>query len=104
MHLLKSTKSYEKELKKFLKSYPDLIIKFCKTIKLLGDNPYHPSLRLHKLKGNLQDLYSVSINMQYLIMLDFIIRDDEVILLDIGAHTQLYGSWLVIEIVPLIQT
>lgn len=66
--------------------------KYYKTILLLGDNPQHPSLRLHKLKGALQQFQSVSINMQYRIMIDFIIKNDVIYLLDIAEHDELYGS------------
>jgi len=49
-------------------------------------DPNHPSLRLHKLKGKIDEYYSVSLNMKYRILLDFIIRKDVIILLDIGGH------------------
>jgi proteic killer suppression protein len=75
---------------KFLKSHPELVNKYKKTVLQLQINPYHPLLRQHKLNGKLQDFYSVSINMQYRISLDFIIQDDQIILLDIGNHDYLY--------------
>jgi len=53
-------------------------------------DPFHPSLRLHHLKGKLQDFHSISINMQYRIIIDFIIREEEIILIDIGAHEEVY--------------
>ncbi len=74
----------------FLKSHPSLKNKYKKTLLLLQANPSHPSLRLHKLKGNLSDLHSVSLNMKYRILLDFIIKDDQVILIDIGDHDGMY--------------
>lgn len=92
MPKLISTKTYDRKLARFNKRHPDLLQKYFKTILLLGDNPQHPSLRLHKLKGQLQQFQSVSINMQYRIMIDFIIKDDVVYLLDIGEHNEIYGS------------
>ncbi|MFB0946133.1 MAG: proteic killer suppression protein [Spirosomataceae bacterium] len=85
-----STKSYERSLKKFKKQHPEMKEQYLKALSLLEIDPYHPSLRLHKLKGNLQEYYSVSINMQYRIMIAFIIQDDQVILIDIGNHDYLY--------------
>ncbi|HAK78007.1 MAG TPA: plasmid stabilization protein [Runella sp.] len=85
-----STKTYEKSLEKFKKQHPELKNQYAKTIQLLEQNPYHPSLRLHKLQGNLQAFYSISLNMKYRILLDFIIKDDQIILLDIGSHDYLY--------------
>lgn len=84
------SEKYKKRAVKFLKLHPTLLKKYKKTLLQLEIDPYHPSLRLHKLKGNLQEYYSVSINMQYRIMIDFIIQDDKVILINIGNHDYLY--------------
>jgi mRNA-degrading endonuclease YafQ of YafQ-DinJ toxin-antitoxin module len=81
---------YRKRAKKFLYKNPYLLNQYKKSLQLLEKNPYHPSLRLHKLKGRYQDYYSILINMKCRIMSDFIIRDDKVILLDIGNHDFLY--------------
>ena len=83
------TDHFNRKVVKFLKSHPELVTKYKKTVLQLQINPHHPSLRLHKLHGKLQDFYSVSINMQYRISLDFIIQDDQIILLDIGNHDYL---------------
>lgn len=61
-----------------------------KTLKLLELNPYHPSLRLHKLRGKLSELYSVSINISYRISIIFLIKDDKIIPVDIGSHDEVY--------------
>tara|TARA_Y100000052_G_C2949823_1_gene86387 strand:- start:62 stop:265 length:204 start_codon:yes stop_codon:yes gene_type:complete len=61
-----------------------------KTLQLLEVNPYHPSLRLHGLKGRLQGLSSVSINMQYRIILEFEIHGEDIVLVDIGDHDGVY--------------
>ena len=83
-------KKYEKIAKKFFKRHPDLKARYSKTIRLLKSNPFHPSLRLHKLKGELSEYYSVSIDMEYRIILDFIIIDKEIFLIDIGSHDEVY--------------
>lgn len=81
---------YIKQAKKFLKKHPEIHKQYRKTLELLELNPQHPSLRLHKLKGNLSSLSSVSINMSYRIVLEFIIQDKDIILVDIGNHDKLY--------------
>jgi len=86
-----TTKSYEKKLNKFKKLYPDQKENYIRVISLLVIDPYHPSLKLHSLKGKLQKLHSVSLNYQYRIILDFIIKDQEIILIDIGSH-EIYGK------------
>lgn len=82
------TDSYEKRARKFLKKHPDLKTIYEKTLLLMEQNVYHPSLRLHKFS----DLYSVSINLQYRISIEFLIEDDKIIPVDIGDHKDIYGK------------
>jgi addiction module RelE/StbE family toxin len=82
--------NFLKKAKKLIKKNPPIKNKVYKTFELLENNPFHPSLRLHKLKGNLKDYYSISIDMSYRIIIDFVIKDNEIILLDIGTHDDVY--------------
>ena len=82
--------SYLRRAKKFFKRHPEVLGQYQKTLQLLEVNPYHPSLRLHGLKGRLQGLSSVSINMQYRIILEFEIRGEDIVLVDIGDHDGVY--------------
>ena len=84
------TDSYNKRAEKFIKKHPDLLSQYEKTLKLLELNPNHPSLRLHKLKDRLSELYSVSINISYRICIDFIIDADMIIPVDVGSHDGVY--------------
>jgi proteic killer suppression protein len=84
------TGSYFNKLTKFIKKHPEILTKYSKTILLLEINPQHPSLRLHKLKGVLKDYFSISINMQYRIVVDFVIKNNEIILINIGTHNEAY--------------
>jgi proteic killer suppression protein len=84
------THSYEKKASKFLKQHPELINQYTKTLKLLELNPNHPSLRLHQLKGKLSDLHSISINLSYRIILEFILQKDTIIPISIGSHDKTY--------------
>ena len=84
------TQSYIPRAQKFARRHPDLLGQYEKTLKLLEAKPSHPSLRLHKLGGKLEGLYSVSINMTSRISLEFFIRDDTVIPVDVGTHDDIY--------------
>lgn len=75
---------------KFLKKHPELRSQYQKTLELLELNPQHPSLRLHRLQGRLGELSSVSINMSYRILLEMVIRENDIILVDIGNHDHVY--------------
>ncbi len=84
------TDSYLKKLKKFLKKHPNILERYIKTIEILEVNPHHPSLRLHKLQGRLCELHSISINVEYRVIIDFIIKNNEIIPVDIGTHDDVY--------------
>lgn len=78
--------SYSKREQRFFKGRKQLINQYIKTLKLLSLDPMHPALRLHKVKS--KDCYSVSINMQYRILLTFKYLDNgEILLIDIGDHS-----------------
>mgnify|MGYP000595594211 FL=1 len=82
--------SYVKRASKFIKQHPNVAGQYKKVLQLLEIDPYHPSLRLHGLKGKLQGLSSVSINMNYRIVLELIIQEHEIILVNICSHQQVY--------------
>ena len=82
--------SYTKRARKFLKKHPEVHSQYRKTLEILELNPHHPSLRLHRLQGRLSELSSVSINMSYRIVLEMLIQENDIILIDIGHHDQVY--------------
>lgn len=84
------TESYTRRAARFLKQHPNLVDIYEKTLQLLELNPNHPSLRLHKLKGKLKDLHSVSVTVSYRITLSFALIEGAIVLIDIGAHDDVY--------------
>ena len=48
-------------------------------------NPFYPSLRTHKLKGELNGFWSYSVNYSYRVLFRFI-NDNEVLYYDVGTH------------------
>jgi len=84
------TDEYFRKLKKFLKKHPEILGRYIKTIELLEIDPFHPSLRLHKLQGKLRIYHSISINMKYRIVIDFVIKEKEIMLIDIGNHSEVH--------------
>lgn len=84
------TDSYNKRAKKFLRKHPEIHSQYRKILQLLELNPFHPSLRLHGLEGRLKGLSSVSINVSYRIVLELEIKNDEIVLINIGSHDYVY--------------
>ena len=86
------TERYERRAARFLRRHPDLRQSYRKTLLLLEADPHHPSLRLHALRGRLQGLHSVSINLSYRITLEVLIDGPRLIPIDIGSHDVVYRT------------
>jgi mRNA-degrading endonuclease YafQ of YafQ-DinJ toxin-antitoxin module len=85
------TPGYNKRAARFVRKHPNLIPQYEKTLRLLEIDPFHPSLRLHRLKGPLSELHSVSINISYRITLELILQGQVIIPVDVGSHDEVYG-------------
>ncbi len=90
MYKLIITESYQRRAKKFFAKHPEILKQYEKILKILCVNPQHPSLRLYKLSGKLVGLSSVSINISYRLIIHFIIKDDQIMPVDIGSHDEVY--------------
>ncbi|KKQ72107.1 MAG: plasmid stabilization system protein [Candidatus Peregrinibacteria bacterium GW2011_GWC2_39_14] len=77
---------YNNEFAKQFSNLPKNIQKkACEKEAVFRKNAFHPSLRLHKLKGKLDSLWSISIDMKHRIILKPL--DDGIILfISIGMH------------------
>ena len=84
------TKSYIRRAARFIKKQPELIGQYEKTLKLLELDPFHPSLRLHKLKGKLREFHAVSINIGYRILIEFLLNEKTIIPVNVGSHDEVY--------------
>ena len=84
------TPGYNKKAARFIRKHPDLVSQYEKTLKLLEIDPFHPSLRLHRLRGRLSELHSVSINISYRITLELVLQGHEIVPVDVGSHDEVY--------------
>lgn len=81
---------YSRDFKKdFLKLNSKQQTQFEDRIAIFLNNPTHPRLRLHKLRGKYQDTFSINISgdLRALFLYE---ADTEVLLIRIGTHAQLY--------------
>ena len=89
-YVLIFTEQYNRRAARFLKRHPEVREQYRKTLLLLQANPHHPSLRLHALAGKFIGLHSVSINLSYRITIDFIIRERQIVPINVGDHDAVY--------------
>ena len=57
-----------------------------KTELVFRKNPFHPSLRLHKLKGKLKGLWSISVDRRYRIIFEPMDKG-KILFISIGIHS-----------------
>lgn len=79
--------SFQKKLRQLQKKDQKLFNKIKKQITLFKANPKHPSLHLHKLKGNLKNVWSISITINIRVLF---VEDSKYYFFDIGTHDQVY--------------
>ncbi len=89
-YVLVFTDQYNRRAARFLKRHPQVREQYRKTLLLLQANPHHPSLRLHALGGKLSGLHSVSINLSHRITLELVIRDQQIVPINVGDHDAVY--------------
>lgn len=76
------------EIKKIKQKQPLLFKKIQKQLKVFKENIKHPSLRTHKLKGNLSNTWSISIEGN--IRLIYTVKNNEVLFFKLGNHDKVY--------------
>jgi mRNA-degrading endonuclease YafQ of YafQ-DinJ toxin-antitoxin module len=79
-----------KKSKKFFKKHPDLIDRFKSIVLQLEKDYKSPSLKLHKLKGELKEFHSISLTYQYRVIILLKIEDNKIVLVDLGTHDEVY--------------
>jgi mRNA-degrading endonuclease YafQ of YafQ-DinJ toxin-antitoxin module len=87
---LVATRHFLHTTRKFLIHHPDLRVRFAEIIEDLRKDPFAPHLAYHHLRGKLKDIKAVSITNRYRITLTIAIIENEIILLDIGSHDEIY--------------
>ena len=90
MYSLVSTAHFDRRALKFTRAHPELKKPLAKVLKNLESNPFQPSLRLHPLSGELEGLHAVSVTYAYRITLTLRVTKNEIVLLDIGSHDEVY--------------
>lgn len=73
---------FEKRFNKLPKNLQKIA---AKKLLLFENNPFHPSLNTHKLKGDISLFWSFYINNNYRVMFRFL-KNNEVIYYDIDTH------------------
>lgn len=83
-----------RSFKRLIRKNPNLRSLLEQTLFQLADDPFHPSLRTHKLKGDLGEVWSCSIDYSYRILFEFVNdtqnEEEVILLLNLGTHDEVY--------------
>ncbi len=85
---------FNRSFRKIAKKNPQLKDQIAKVLRLLADDPFTPSLKSHKLGGELAGLWSCSVTYDCRIIFNFS-EDEEllemvILLVDVGSHDEVY--------------
>ena len=92
--ILSLDKSFKRSLKRLIRKNPQLQDRISEVLDILSVNPFEPSLKSHKLTGQLDGWWSCSVAFDCRIIFGFDCdpeTGEEIILLvDIGSHDEVY--------------
>ena len=81
--------SFKRAFKKKIRRNKSLEIKFWKKTEVFIEEPYHFSLRTHKLSGDMNNLWSFSVENDCRVIFYFE-SSRKVVFIDIGTHDEVY--------------
>ncbi|MGH2561016.1 MAG: type II toxin-antitoxin system RelE/ParE family toxin [Thermomicrobiales bacterium] len=84
------SRRFVRESKQFFRKHPELESVYERVVEDLRSDPFQPRLRLHALKGEFDGLHAISLTYSYRITLTLLVTEQEVILLHIGTHDEVY--------------
>ncbi|MFM7365974.1 MAG: type II toxin-antitoxin system YafQ family toxin [Cuspidothrix sp.] len=89
--LLRSS-AFIRAARKILKKQPEITENFQSILELLSTDPFHPRLKTHKLKGDLQDSWASSAGYDLRIIFTFVEHEESqaILLESLGTHDEVY--------------
>jgi addiction module RelE/StbE family toxin len=80
--------------KRLIRKNPNLRPLIEQTLRQLAEDPFHPSLHTHKLKGDLSNIWSCSIDYSYRLLFEFVENlediEEAILLINLGSHDEVY--------------
>lgn len=91
MNLLRSA-AFIRKARRLVRKNPAAGSALRTALELLGEDPFHPRLRTHKLKGKLASSWACSVAYDLRIVLKFVEHEGEqaILLVSIGSHDEAY--------------
>ncbi|MGF2039026.1 MAG: type II toxin-antitoxin system YafQ family toxin [Nostoc sp. CmiVER01] len=94
MRIIVWDSSFKRSFKRVIRKNPRLEETIFEVLELLVTDPFVPSLKSHKLKGDLEGLWACWVEYDCRIIYTFKLNPDEyedmIVLIDIGTHDEVY--------------
>ena len=86
------TSAFMRALRRHLKKHPDASADVEAVLRTLAEDAFHPRLKAHKLKGDLDGVWACSAGYDLRILFEFVQGDEGegILLLTIGTHDEVY--------------
>ena len=81
--------SFKRVFKKRIRGNEKLEPRFWERLEKFAKNPFYPTLRTHKLSGELDELWSFNVEYDCRVIFKFL-GENRVLLIDIGTHDEVY--------------
>ncbi|MGC9524905.1 MAG: type II toxin-antitoxin system YafQ family toxin [Limnospira sp.] len=92
--ILTTDKKFKRQFKRLVKKNPQLQDQILAVLETLSNDPFTPSLKSHKLTGQLEGLWSCSVTYNCRIVFafktDVETGENLIVLVDIGSHDEVY--------------
>jgi len=86
--------TFVRAFKRAVRRQPGLRVRVEHTLQQLAEDPFHPTLHSHKLKGRLVGAWACTVDYDNRILFEFVRNPDsgeeEILLLTMGTHDEVY--------------
>ncbi len=93
MRQLVWSQTFVRAYQRCLKRNPQLQSDIKRVLQLLVEDPFHPQLKTHKLKGKLEGVWASSVAYDCRLVFEFVANpgnEDDIFLIEIGTHEEVY--------------
>lgn len=86
--------SFRRAFKRYTRNNPSRQERLFWVLERLAEDPFHPTLKTHKLSGQLKDLWACSVEYDARVVFAFEpdpdTGEDIIVLIDLGTHDEVY--------------
>ena len=94
MRTLVWSAGFRRAFRRVVRRRPELRARIKRVLERLAEDPFHPTLRSHKLKGELAGAWACTVDYDNRILFEFVSNpesgEEEILLLTMGTHDEVY--------------